>query len=137
MEDLIDELFENVADYIADTFDAIDVDGIMDSISDSIHTLVDKFTDADGDFTEADKADLLNFITDSIGTDETAITQNLDFLANSDIPFTSDAETDFAPISLGDDSGSYSPSFTSACWEVCQASTAQDPGKRMTCGYHN
>lgn len=110
------DLLDNLFDSVVDLFDGSDAD-----VDVEVDTDVDTDVDVDADV-DADVA--VDDVLDRICPDSDGSDMGLDV--------KDDAYVQAANQQLGNNS---QIAFTSACWEVCKASTG-DPGNRLTCGYN-
>lgn len=151
MEDLFDQLINAVGEHLSGITDSGALDNLMEQSSDLINESIANLGDNISNLDESSFNEILNHVIDSLGIDAASAAENISVAAGIDsTSFMGNAgEEAFSKIDLGitenldgsepfaneSKSGGWQGQFTGNCWDECQASV-QDPGKRLTCGYH-
>lgn len=150
MEDLFDQLINAVSEHLSGITDCGALDNLMEQssslINDSIANLDDNISNLD----ESSFNEIVSHVIDSLGIEASSAAENISVAAGIDsTSFLGNVgEEAFSNIDLGitenldgsetigaENKSGWQGQFTGNCWDECQASV-QDPGKRLTCGYH-
>lgn len=142
MEELFNELMAIFTEKVSDLAENLDIDEIMQGVTDAVHSTVDALSGADVNLDEDTKQSIISNIIGSLdGEDTSAILENLNIITKNPLDGI-DTGSEIASQGINFTDTATSPSangtqisFTSiGCWDECFATT-KDHGKRLTCGY--
>lgn len=142
MEDILADIMGALSEKLNEVSEVLDLDEIMDSASDAVHSLVDAISDNGAEMDDAMRDSLIERLTEAISGEPSEIIENLAAITDNPLDFVQDgsdfcsSDVNFSAESVGEVSDTTKQiSFGSAgCWDECLATT-QDHGKRLTCGY--
>lgn len=142
MEDLLAEIMGALSEKLNAVSEVLDLDAIMDSASDAVHSLVNAISDHGADLDGTMRNSLIERLTEAISGDPSDIIENLAAITDNPLEFVPDSsdfctsDVNFSAESVGEvsDTGKQISFGSAGCWDECFATT-KDHGKRLTCGY--